>query len=166
MAHKLCPLSFFAFYVNKDSAQAGGAHHCIEDSCALWDGNLEQCSLKSACDAVGMISDVYAGGEPVAPAPAKPKVVSSVLDKLREKRKNLPTATPNPPTPNPSTPTAPVTSNAVVEAAQPNNIQQVLPTDVKKEAEPQPIEDLLNPPKIPISQLPIVSVKTPEEGGK
>ena len=94
MARKFCPLSFFSFYVNKENAQAGGAHHCVEEECALWDETYEQCGLKTAVDSVSVIAETG----PAVRKPRKEKLaeaastrVTSLFDKLRGKKK-LPTA--------------------------------------------------------------------------
>lgn len=80
MSYKFCPFSFFTFYVNKSAAQAGGAHHCVEEACALWDAQLEQCSLKTACESIS------GGSFSPSSAPKQPAPVSSVLDKIRKKK--------------------------------------------------------------------------------
>ena len=94
MAIKFCPLSFFSFYVNKEHAQAGGAHHCVEDACALWDESYEQCGLKTAVEAVGTLAE--AGALPIRRQARRNELTSAVrgglsssFDKLR-KRKKLP----------------------------------------------------------------------------
>lgn len=95
MAVKFCPLSFFSFYVNKEHAQAGGAHHCVEDACALWDESLEQCGLMTAVEAVSMIAE--SGAIPGRRQARRNELTSAVrgglsssFDKLR-KRKKMPT---------------------------------------------------------------------------
>lgn len=96
MPQRFCPFAFFSFHVNKNSAEAGGCHHCVEHACALWDVTEQQCGVKSALDSVGVIADaVSSGGIPMVQT--KPDAgdvkagVSSLFDKLRS-RKKLPSA--------------------------------------------------------------------------
>jgi len=88
MPRKFCPLSFFSFYVNKENAQAGGAHHCVEEQCALWDEAYEQCGLKSGIEALGSIAETGYSSKSRGKnlASAVRGNVTSVFDKLRKKK--------------------------------------------------------------------------------
>ena len=121
MARKFCPLSFFSFYVNKENSQAGGAHHCVEEACALWDESYEQCGLKSAVDSFGMLAE--GGGIPVRQHQRREKLVGAVsggmlstFDKLRKK---LPTAGPPPRKVESATPASVAASQGVTVAKKP-----------------------------------------------
>ena len=90
--HKFCPLSFFSFYVNKNQAQAGGAHVCVEEECAWWDEHCNQCQVKTALELVGVIAEAPR----VRSTRKTEKAVAGVSDmfsRLRNKSKRkLPTA--------------------------------------------------------------------------
>lgn len=212
MAIKFCPLSFFSFYVNKEHAQAGGAHHCVEDACALWDESLEQCGLMTAVEAVSMIAESGAlSGRRQARRNEITSTIrgglSSSFDKLR-KRGKLPTA-PNKvevthpaivarkeaqtvavAVENKTVQTEQKIANSTIIVKEPveknrENNQLVLPITPKidevanpaktlpptkvelpkielpkmeiKEEPLQDFSDLLNPPAVPLSELPVVS---------
>jgi hypothetical protein len=116
MPQRFCPLGFFSFYVNKNSAEAGGGHHCIEHACALWDNSYGQCGIMSAIESLGTIAESTPGGVVSKPAAAA-KVsqgVSSIFSKLRDK-KRLPTAEKKATTPA----TTPATTTATNTATTP-----------------------------------------------
>src|SRR5271156_3883739 len=112
MGQKICPLSFFNFYINKEAAQAGGCHLCVEEACALWDENYQQCSGKSAFDAVGAIADFFTNTSEKENNPVNSSPIGDILNKLRKKKLDLPTkitpfAKPALPTPSVATPPDP-----------------------------------------------------------
>lgn len=144
MGQKLCPLSFFSFYINKESAQAGGSHECVEDSCAIWDESCQQCHLKSGLESLSLIADVVAGLTDISKSVNKESPITDILSRLRAKKKlndeiNL--------------------SKEVVqikpETTEPlkTNLEQTT-FDVSLPK----ISDVTIPPKIPVSELPIVSL--------
>lgn len=67
MSRKMCPLGFFSFFINKTSAQAGGAQYCVESQCQFWEELYEdggQCailsiseSLRAASESLSVIAD-------------------------------------------------------------------------------------------------------------
>ena len=159
MPNKFCPFSFFSFYVNKDSAQAGGAHHCVEANCALWDSRFEQCSLKTACENIG--------GATSAPS-RKPRAVSDILAKIRSKKKSAEVTTPGAkpaatPTPGPVTPPEKATSTEGAPIAVPAapNVEASKTETPKLKAN---VDELLVAPAILAAQLPIVTPSEVDNG--
>lgn len=176
---KFCPFGFYSFYVSKEQAQAGGCHHCLEDKCALWEsyydteGNLTgQCSIigigeslrsisESMVDvAEGKTSPVFAGEvlssavEAVKPA----RKLESFLDKIRSKKLAQASSTGAEGATGPQGNTGPSSETPeikpVIETAPgPTGLQVVGVTQPKIDD----LDALLNPPPIPVSELPIVS---------
>lgn len=173
MGQKICPLSFFNFYINKEAAQAGGCHLCVEEACALWDENYQQCSMKSGLDAVGVIADLFSNSEKEEHEPfPKSSPIDGIFNKLRKKKLegNIPSKVVLPaPAPPPPPPPAPVSvSSAAVVVTTPvtgqtplavNNGEVVIVGNPSKDS---PIEtsDVINRPQVPISELPIITLNS------
>lgn len=154
---KFCPLGFFSFYVNKSEAQAGACHHCVEDNCALWNEDYEECSLKVGLDSLTSLAESFGSGQTKMPLPKRhievegPKL--SIFDKLRRKTEGqkLPTAGENtisttiftPPIPPPPPLAAPITP-VFVSTPQSSS------------------DELLKPPDVPSEILPIISITSKE----
>jgi hypothetical protein len=177
MSQKLCPFGFYSFYVNKQVAQAGGCHHCVEERCALWDsyydeqGNIQgQCALMSVTESLRTISEASMGKSlPVAGVgSSNTGSLSVALDKLKARRARrdaaktsatpatAPTsATPAtaPPSPPPTAP-IPTVVAATPTAATPTAATPVAPTPVT----PTPAEA----PKAAPPVIPIVAVVNDE----
>lgn len=170
MGQKICPLSFFNFYINKEAAQAGGCHLCVEEACALWDENYQQCSMKSGLEAVGSIADFLSNSSEKEDSDPFPKSspINGILNKLRKKKLegNLtakvvaPAASTPAPAPPPPPPPAPVSnSSAAVAVTTPVTGQAPLVgnpnTPIELEA-----SDVINRPQVPISELPIITLNS------
>lgn len=158
MSKKFCPLGFFSFYVNKSKAEAGGGHHCVEENCALWNDEYEDCSLKIGLDSLTVLADNFGSGQRM-PIPERrvveveaPKL--SIFDKLRRKTEGqrLPTI---------ETPT-----NDVAPIITPLTVSPPATTSPPPAPPPTPTltttEELLRPPDVPLDALPIISITSKE----
>ena len=164
MSSKFCPFSFFSFYVNKDSAQAGGAHHCVEANCALWDSRYDQCSVKTACENIG-----------TSPQAKKPRAVSDILAKIRSKKKpvessNAPLTTPAPALVAATASVASAVSTSAEVAASASNTDVIatieVPTAEVSATKPEPdVKELLIAPSIDVTKLPIVTSSQETDNG-
>jgi hypothetical protein len=179
MSKKFCPLGFFSFYVNKSEAQAGACHHCVEENCALWNEEYEECSLKVGLDAVSTLADSFGAGHRAPTVERRLEVEApklSIFDKLRRKTEGqkLPTieggasdatttvvplaAAPPPPPAAPITPPAPAPAPAPAPTAPPAPtsssivLSTLIPTN----------DELLKPPDVPLETLPIISITSKE----
>jgi len=164
MPQKICPLSFFNFYINKEAAQAGGCHLCVEESCALWDENYQQCSLKSGIEAIGAVADAISTDlteDSFVNKSTSP--ISSVLEKLRM-RKRVEAAKPvNPPPPPPAPVTFATAATSSNISANPSPLSNF---DIQTPIPSPQVEDhaeLINRPQVPLSELPVISLNTPKE---
>jgi len=167
MAPKFCPFGFYSFYVNKEVAQAGGCHHCLEDKCALWEsfhddnGVTGQCSILSISESLRTMSESSGTRLPVAESGGGR--LSNIIDKIK-KKKTLPVKVESdeaksevvenkvegPPASTPGTEMAETKGEVVTPPPPP---PPPPPLDKNKD-DP---EDLFTPPKIPLSELPVVS---------
>ena len=179
MSKKFCPAGFFSFYVNKQEAQVGGGHHCVEENCAIWNEEYEECSLKVGLDAITALAENLGGQARTSNRTVEveaPKL--SIFDKLRRKTEGqkLPVVdqsiTPLPPPPPPPPPVANIiplgslTTPSVIKAA-PAPTPTPTPTPAPAPAPaPPPIppvkNDELKPPNIPVNELPVISVSIEE----
>jgi len=152
MGKKICPLSFFNFYINKETAQAGGAHDCVEDACAIWDETCQQCSIKSGLEAVAIIADFIASSsnDPLDRNINSSSPIADILTKLRMRKK----VNESPKINEPLIPVVPSSAKSVET--------NITPTPSKPVEETLKTSDILDPPKIPISELPIVSISEPK----
>lgn len=135
MGQKLCPLSFFSFYINKETAQAGGSHECVEDACAIWDDSCQQCHIKSGFEALSLIADVVGGINNISKQGNSGSPITDILSRLRAKKK--------------TTEETKVTEPLINSALEPKPEQII---------EPKSSVDVTTPPIVPISELPIVSL--------
>ena len=154
MSTKFCPFSFFSFYVNKNSAQAGGAHHCVEDNCALWDTRYEQCSVKTACENMG--------GATSSPA-RKPRAVSDILAKIRSKKKPAEATTPGA-KPDPVTPPEKATTTEVSTTEATTGVPATEAPKIETPKLEANLEELLVAPAISATKLPIVTPSETDNG--
>ena len=155
MSNKFCPFSFFSFYINKDSAQAGGAHHCVEGSCALWDSRYEQCSVKTACENIGGVPSTQS---------KKPRSVSNIIAKIRSKKKPGEASAPEVNSTEAAVPaqaTPPITDAVQASSAE------VVVTEVDSETlKPKvDLKELLVAPDISANKLPIVAPSQETDNG-
>lgn len=135
MGQKLCPLSFFSFYINKETAQAGGSHECVEDACAIWDESCQQCHIKSGFEALSLIADVVGGINNISKQGNSGSPITDILSRLRAKKK--------------------ITEETKVAEPLVNPPQEQKSEQI---TEPKSSVDVTTPPIIPISELPIVSL--------
>lgn len=158
MSKKFCPLGFFSFYVNKSKAEAGGGHHCVEENCALWHDEYEDCSLKIGLDSLTVLADNFGSGQRM-PIPERrveveaPKL--SIFDKLRRKTEGQRLPTIETPVVMPSAPTIITTPLPTSPTVPPT------PTPISSAAITAP-EELLKPPDVPLDALPIISITSKE----
>lgn len=155
---KFCPLGFFSFYVNKSEAQAGAGHHCVEDSCRLWNEDYEECSLKVGLDSLTTLAENFGAGHRVASERRieveAPKL--SIFDKLRRKTEGQ------------KLPTVEVANIATVPAV--TIVTTPVTTPPPPPPPPAPIitsqptnsDELLKPPDVPLETLPIISITSKE----
>lgn len=163
MSKKFCPFGFFTFYVNKSQAQAGACHHCVEDSCALWNEDYEECSLKVGLDAVANVADTFSGGGIPIPARPERKIETpklSIFDKLR--KKNEGTKLPIVETPQDTTSVTPPAPPPPAPIPTPAPAVPVTPHIDVSIDEPEKSADFLKPPDVPLDMLPVISIN-PEE---
>jgi len=155
MSSKFCPFGFFSFYVNKSQAQAGGGHHCVEEQCALWNEEMEECSIKSGCMAIGGIIEMFAAGR-VPIMNEQPKL--SVFEKLKLKKQQTEAAQPI---------QSAIASTVSVSTPVADSTQKEAPSELTVKVE-QPVENKeakklpvinteLAPPNLPATELPVVS---------
>jgi len=181
---KFCPLGFFSFYVNKKEAQAGGGHHCVEESCAIWNDEYQECSLKMGLDAITSLAENFGTDQPkMMPSRIVETPKLSVFDRLRKRTEGqkLPTVdagatiSAQPPLPPPApapAPAAPSVTPSAAPAAAPSlgllskpQLVASLPTIPSLTPPTTPIsqkDELLKPPDVPLSELPVISVSIEE----
>lgn len=164
MTQKICPFSFFNFYINKEAAQAGGCHLCVEEACGLWDEFRGQCGLMTGIEAVASIAD-FSSSPSELPQTIKQVAspISNILEKMRLKKKDAVAET----TSATATPVIPTPVTAAIPPAPPPPSPLVAPTiqETKTTNISEIIKsDVLNPPNVPISDLPIISLNDKAQG--
>ena len=180
MSKKFCPLGFFSFYVNKSQAQAGAGHHCVEESCALWNEEYEECSLKVGLDSIVSLAENFGSGQGLSTPERRIEVEApklSIFDKLRRKTEGqrLPTAdttiqTSIPVTTQTSTPVTTQTSTPLATSTSTVTPPVILPPPPPPPSAPLAIllptvstpNELLKPPDVPLEALPIISITSKE----
>lgn len=182
---KFCPWGFYSFYVSKEMAQAGGCHHCLESKCGLWEtfyddeGNVTgQCSILGMGESLRSVSESLAEiaegrtsfpietiSSEIIEAVKPVRKLDSFLDKLRTKKlaeaqkqadNMVAEASKSPGTELPMA-TPAVTGNTGNTGIQGDSQQAKLSLD--------DLDALLNPPPLPVTQLPVVSKNPSPVGG-